>query len=108
MKTEKEIIEKTEEDLPKDFDIHKRVFCLADIRTRQYEVLSLQEKQIKEKVDSFLEIDSYSYRKVINHRRLCDCWKEMKPCIMCWGGGLRKFEESTLKELKTFLFRRKI
>ena len=24
----------------------------------------------------------------------------MKPCIMCWGGGLRKFEESILEELK--------
>ncbi len=54
--------------------------------------------EVKQATTESIE-DSEEYKKVLEHRRECPYWKEMKPCINCWGGGLRNFGELIKIEL---------
>lgn len=44
--------------------------------------------------------ETKAYKKVIDHRAFCDNWLEGCPCVYCWGGGLIRFSQEVILELK--------
>ncbi len=43
--------------------------------------------------------ESKTYRNILEHRRKCPKWSK-EFCMECFGGGLTKFSEDLIKELK--------
>lgn len=66
---------------------------------KEEDELQIVKNVMVQTIDVSLIESSETFRKVREHRRTCEKWKNREACIHCMGGGLVRFAYEVIQEL---------